>query len=345
MKSYVFLFILFSGLFHLSVYPAQATTDGDIRQKIAQHLQTERDIEQKIQLASQGETVSCSQFDGSTETRLFTDRNGEYYYVTVVGRANTKSGDDPIYTKLNSEAARFAKEACSMMGYSGIHEQYYHNGVCSNEDKTTHFAYRFVTGGFNCSLCDERCQANRQAQSEQHKNDSSFAIYQVRDNDKVIAVYKVEYSSLPAPIITQIPLATAPNKSTSEFPMFYTFSLQEWHDMVVQFEQKELDDSVTKRLGPNGTLTTYIVKRNGTVVGTYKVGEMQDGTREILPAKLSSNLNGVMMQTIEITEPGWNNIQAGIKGYATKNEYKTFWMRMVTQYHLFLSDFFANLNP
>ena len=205
---------------------------------------------------------------------------------------------------------------------TGTHGQYYSNGVCPNKDAKTDFAYRLVTGGFDCNLCDEKCQADIQARREQHKNDSSFAIYQVKDNDKIIAVYKMENSPVHAPVITEIPLATAPDKPSPEFPMFFTFSKNGWDGMVAHLKQKERDDTVTKRLAPISILITYVVKRNGAVVGTYKVGEMQDGTREILPPDLSANLYGVMMQTIETTEPGWNNIQSDIARQAAKRKQK-----------------------
>ena len=171
MKSYLIFLNTVLIVLSMSLHPVQAITDGEIEQKIQKHLESERTIEQKVLIADQGDPASCQQFDGSAETKLFNHRNGEDYYITVVGRATTAGDNDSVYARLTSEAAGFAQKTCSMTGYAGPHGEYYSNGVCPNKDATTHFAYRLVTGGFDCNRCDEKCQADRRVLSEQHKND------------------------------------------------------------------------------------------------------------------------------------------------------------------------------
>ena len=94
----------------------------------------------------------------------------------------------------------------------------------------------------------------------------------------------------------------------------------EWDKTLARTKQQELDDSVVKRLAPDSVLITYVVKRHDGVVETHKVGEMRDGTREILPPETSADLHSVMRQTIETSESGWNNIQADIARQAAKRK-------------------------
>ena len=318
-------------IFTLLSQPSFATTDDDIRQKLQEHLQKEQDVVQKLHIADQGDAAACQQFDGSTETKSFTSRQGEDYHVTVVGRATTKEGTDPVYAKLNSEANRFAEETCRMTGYSGTQAQYYSNGVCANSDPKTKFPYRLVTGGFNCHLCDEKCQADLQASrqkiSEDHKNDVHITRYIVHQGDRltgpVIAIHQFESSlAHPESVLKQVDVP--PDLSTLPHADAGTIDVDEagWSRTLAQAQQRELDDNVMKRLVPDSILITYVVKRGDTVVGTHKVGEMVDGTREILPSELSSNLHNVMMQTIETTESGWNNVQTDIARQAARSQKK-----------------------